>query len=113
MKSTKKTKKEPKFIVDYTDIQLPQQVYAEYILAKTRAGMTITESEADALINYGVFIALDEIDNCLAHYNTKCTVIQDDKLADKLLDITLDYIKKKNRKPWYKRFWNWITRKKQ
>ena len=108
MKSTKKTKKEPKFIVDYTDIQLPQQVYAEYILAKTRAGMTITDSEADALINYGVAIVLDY----LAQYNTKCTVIQDDKLADKLLDVTLDYIKKKNKKPWYKRFWHWITRKK-
>lgn len=111
MKSTKNTKKEPKFIVDYTNIERPEDVYVEYILAKVRAGMVIDSEEAKALVHFGAVLTMEIINNYVEIFENTCvTTINDNKVAEDVLKILAKATQKKQ--PWYKRFWNWITRKK-
>lgn len=109
MKTTKKTKKEPKFIVDYTNIERPEDVYVEYILAKVRAGMVIDTEEAKMLVKFGAVLTMEVIDNYIELFE-KChvTTIEDEKVAKDLLDVLVKATQKKQ--PWYKRFWNWLTK---
>lgn len=112
MKTIKKTKKtakkfNPAFVVDLTDIEGPEDVTIEFIAAKVRAGISITNKEFMYTLGYGAATALEAVEN---FYFDHTTCIEDDKLAKKLLKEIKKAIKR--RTPWYKRFWNWITRKK-
>ena len=105
-KNTKKTVK-PTYVVDLTDIEGPEDVTIEFIAAKVRAGISITDKEFMYTLGYGAITAFEAVEN---FYFNHTTCIEDDKLAEKLLKEIKKSITKKT--PWYKRFWNWITRKK-
>lgn len=109
MKNTKKTKKEPKFIVNYTNIERPEDVYIEYILAKVRAGMVIDSEEAKALVHFGAVLTMEIIDDYIEIFEKTCvTTINDDKIAEDVLKILTKAAQKKQ--PWYKRLWNWVKK---
>ena len=108
-KVTKKsTKKDPAFIVNYTDIKWPQDVIVEVILAKVRSGVAITTDEARALVEFGADCALEAMEDYVANMNTKSFIIDDDEFAQKLLNMCLKKAGKKL--PWYKKFWKWLTK---
>lgn len=105
LKKTKKITKKPEFIVDFTDIDTPEDVVMEFIIGKVRAGMVISEKELMFAVSHGAQIAIDAFES---FYATHSTVIENDKLAKDLLNMISKAVKPK--KPWYKRFWAWLTK---
>lgn len=84
-KSTKEIK--PSYIVNVDDIETLGEIDAAFALAKQDAGLAITDKELMDIVRF----ILDE-------FGPKVTVIGLGEIIPK-------------KKPWYKRFWNWITRK--
>lgn len=82
-KTTKKTVK-PAYTVDLRDIEYLSDIDFVFGMAKQKAHQPLTDSELNAIV--------DEL-------GTKITVVYCDCTRQKKL-------------PWYKRFWRWITRKK-
>lgn len=117
-KTTKKTK--PTFVVDLTNAESYKDVKIAFIAAKVNAGIAITKSElafviAEAMAT-GALVVLDTMDEFFA----KAKVIEaDEKQLKKFMEAVKDLEKPveeeepvEPKKPWYKRFWNWLTRKK-
>lgn len=109
MKTKKNTKKvtKPEFIVDMTTAETPLDVAYEFAEAKVRAGKPITQNEADTIEKTGFMTAADVVDACIADAEKHTVHIEDDELTSKLLKEIKKYQAKKA--PWYKRFWRWIT----
>lgn len=109
VKTVKKTKK-PAFIVDLTNAETAADVKAQVVRAKALAGVKVSNEEIDFLINYGAELALDTIDSCIDRFCevNKPVVITDKKLVTEIADFITDKIQPK--KPWYKRFWGWLTK---
>lgn len=106
MKKNIKTK--PAFIVDLTDIENCDDVKFEFIRAKATQGVAITEDDITWLVMLGSKITCSIIDEAMKDYEDNFVhVVKDDKLFNKLENILKEAIGKK-KKPWYKRFWNWI-----
>lgn len=110
MKMAKKVK--PKYIVDLTKVESCEDIKLQFIKAKSLAGVKITEDEFKFIIKYGTELAFDTIDLYLAEYTKymNTVTIQNDKLVKDMIELIEKAIKPK--KPWYKRFWGWLTRKK-
>lgn len=89
-KSTKKT--EPKFIVNIDDIEHLNDIACVFALAKQNAGVPLSDYDVMSIVDY----AIDGIKPKVYIYNVECNC---ECPAPK-------------RKPWYKRFWNWLTRTK-
>lgn len=106
-KVTKKTTKKPDFVVDWTNIETYLDVPYETAQAKVRAGLPISQEEADVIEKMGFMTAADIVDACVAEADKHTTVIEDDELAEKMVKMIKKHIAKKQ--PWYKRFWRWIT----
>lgn len=94
-KTTKKTN--PAFEVDLTLCTTPTEIYAAFGMAKQRAGLPMKNFEFQAIVSQLLDIkataaeAFDNICNALNSIECKC----------------------EQKKPnVFKRFWNWITRKK-
>jgi len=88
MKTTKKTitKKtvKPVYTVDISNCEDANDILLAFANAKQKAGLPITDEELECLINENsVMIIVENV----------CEV-------------------KKKKLPWYKLFWNWVTRKK-
>lgn len=83
VKSTKKTE----VFVNLTNYETIDDVYFAYGLGKHNAGLPLTDSELLAMIDF-----------C-----STVTVIEKAPIVCYLCE---------KRTPWYKRFWNWLTRKK-
>mgnify|MGYP002522275610 CR=1 FL=1 len=79
----------PEFIVDVMDVEDPFEVEVKFAEAKQKAGKPLTDRELDAIVT-------DRVEQ-----NSYIMVVHE----------TCD-CKKCKKLPWYKRFWNWITRKK-
>lgn len=94
-KTTKKTN--PAFEVDLTWCTTPTEIYAAFGMAKQRAGLPMKNFEFQAIVSQLLDIkatAAEAFDNiCRALISIECKCEQ----------------KKPNV---FKRFWNWITRKK-
>lgn len=105
-KVVKKTKK-PDFVVDWTNIDSYLDIPYETAQGKIRAGLPITQEEADVIEKMGFVTAVDVVNMMVNEVDAHTTYIEDDKLADKLIKEIKKYINKKQ--PWYKRFWRWIT----
>lgn len=88
MKNTKKTNKKvnPAFTVDISKCQDANDMLLAFAYAKQEAGLPITNEELDAIIDDNMIIVV---------------------LAKRICDCNCS-----KKKPWYKRFWNWLTRKK-
>ena len=104
----KKTVKKPAFIVDLTKAETCEDIKFEFIRAKAKAGVKLDDEEIYFLVNLGAVLAIEVIDDCIEKLNAKTVHIQDDKLYEKLEGILKEAMEPK--KPWYKRFWNWITK---
>lgn len=102
-----------KFVVNLTDVETCDDIQLEFIKGKAIAGVAITEDEFKFIVQYGAQLAFDTIDACLEAFlkSDKYTKIEDDKLAQDILKLIEKSVKPK-KKPWYKRLWAWITRKK-
>ena len=100
IKKTVKVKK-PKYTIDMRDID---DVTADFISQKIMNGMKLTESDVSTIVSIVTDIVLKNLmpEDCSAIVSDggvyrKCTAVR---------------IENKVKKPWYKRAWNWITRKK-
>ena len=107
-KVAKKVASKPKFIVDLTKVETCEDIKFEFIKAKATQGVAITEDDILFLVNLGAEIALEYIDKCIDEINKQTIKIQDDKLFDELTNLLKKATQPK--KPWYKRFWSWITK---
>ena len=108
-KVTKKTSKakKPEFVVDMTTAETPLEIAYEEAQGKVRAGLPISQQEADTIEKVGFFTACDVVQSCVDELDAHTTYIEDDKLAEKLLKEIKKHQAKKA--PWYKRFWRTIT----
>lgn len=82
-KTIKKSAVKPAYTVDITKCEDAYDMLVAFGETKQKAGYPITDEELDAIID-----------------NNSYTVIIHDTCAYEV-----------EKKPWYKRFWNWITRK--
>lgn len=105
-KAIKKTVKvtKPKYTISMTEAANIDDITADFISQKIMNGMKLTESDVSTIVSIVTDIVLENLmpEDCSAIVNDggvyrKCTVIR---------------IENKVKKPWYKRAWNWITRKK-
>lgn len=98
MKNNTKTKK---VVVNLTSVESTDDIKLEFILANVRAGVPITEDDVKFLVKLGAEVAMDI-------YKSSFVNIGEDEAKNLLKDMIkmID----KNKKPWYKRFWGWITK---
>jgi len=95
MKKTVKKTKKPEILVNAYDVKTANDIRENVTYAKVRAGKAITEDELDdAILNEILKVAEATADIMV----TACAI------------APCFFTKKKT--PWYKRFWNWLTRKK-
>lgn len=116
MKSTKKetkkaTKKatKPTMVVDITTATRPVDIYRAFAEAKIKAGEPITMEELKACEAIAVDEVVSAIEYLVDQMNSDTVVYEDDKLVDDIISLIDKRFAPK--KPWYKRFWNWVTRK--
>jgi len=107
---TKKPVKQAKFIVDYTNVEYPEDLQYEIIAAKARAGIAISEDDVKYLVMYGAKVSMAYVNDIMAEYNAHTTFIEDDDLARKMLKLLKKRTEKKT--PWYKRIFKWPFGKK-
>ena len=105
MKNTKAIK--PLFIADLTEAGTPEDVKFEFIRAKAKAGVKLTDNEIMWLVKLGSNITIEVIDE---HITKMKPIAQFDNVSKEKVDEIFKILTKKD--PWYKRFWKWITRKK-
>ena len=105
MKNTKAIK--PLFIADLTEAETPEDVKFEFIRAKAKAGVKLTDNEIMWLVKLGSNITIEVIDE---HITKMKPIAQFDNVSKEKVDKIFKILTKKD--PWYKRFWKWITRKK-
>lgn len=103
IKKTVKVKK-PKYTISMTEAANIDDITADFISQKIMNGMKLTESDVSTIVSIVTDIVLENLmpEDCSAIVNDggvyrKCTAVR---------------IENKVKKPWYKRAWNWITRKK-
>lgn len=105
---TKKTKKpafKPAFVADFTWCETAEDAYEELLTAKYEAKVPLTNYEVGKFCEYKIVQALDQfVDDLFDGHNA---VVIDDGEAK-----AFDAFKVTIKQPWYKRLWNWITRKK-
>lgn len=105
-KVVKKTVKvtKPKYTISMTEAANIDDITADFISQKIMNGMKLTESDVSTIVSIVTDIVLENLmpEDCSAIVNDggvyrKCTVVR---------------VENEVKKPWYKRAWNWITRKK-
>jgi hypothetical protein len=112
-KVTKKTVKEfkPAFVADLTDAESMTDVYVAFGLAKQDAGLPISDVELDAIIDKTIEISVRELTKMSKEAFDKATHIVS-ITGDEKLVFDADGGFKVKKPNVFKRFWNWITRKK-
>lgn len=105
-KVVKKTVKvtKPKYTISMTEAANIDDITADFISQKIMNGMKLTESDVSTIVSIVTDIVLENLmpEDCSAIVNDggvyrKCTAVR---------------VENEVKKPWYKRAWNWITRKK-
>lgn len=110
-KVTKKTVKEfkPAYVVDLTDAESTTDVYVAFGLAKQGAGLPISDTELDAIIDKTVEISVRELTKMSKEAFDKATHIVNIEGDDKLVfDSKGGFTVKKPNV--FKRFWNWVKK---
>ena len=111
MKTTKNTKTttkkavkstKPAFVVDATWCETIEDLLVAFAEAKYDAGIDLNKKEVDALVDKVLDDYTDELFQC-----HNCVVLD----GDNVLRLDAIKIEPDEKTPWYKRFWNWITRK--
>lgn len=105
-KAIKKTVKvtKPKYTIDMTKAANMDDVTADFISQKILNGMKLTESDVNTIVSIVTDIVLENLmpEDCSA-------IVSDGGVYRKCTAVRVD---NEVKKPWYKRAWNWITRKK-
>ena len=105
-KAIKKTVKvtKPKYTISMTEAANIDDITADFISQKIMNGMKLTESDVSTIVSIVTDIVLENLmpEDCSAIVNDGCVYRK----------CTAVRIENKVKKPWYKRAWNWITRKK-
>ena len=103
IKKTAKVKR-PKYVIDMTNAANMNDVIANFIGQKISNGMKLTDSDISTIMSIVTDIILKDLmpDDCSA-------IVKDGGVYRK---CTAERVEVKAKKPWYKRAWNWITRKK-
>lgn len=111
-KTTKKVFK-PLFTVDITNCETADSIQFEILKEKVRSNVPLTSQEVSKLVLFEVEDAMiDFIENYFNesdNYDYVCDNDGIDYTVQNNTDIEFD---NSENLPWYKRFWNWITRKK-
>ena len=89
---TKKVNKaiKPAYIVNVDDIERLRDIDVVFALAKQNAGMSLSDLELTAIVDYVVNEAIDRIQPKI-FFLCECDC--------------------EKKQPWYKRFWKWLRRK--
>jgi hypothetical protein len=95
----KKTKTKPLFVVDITNVETCEDMRLAFLRAKATSGAGISNDDFEYILGYDYKVLSDEVLNTL------------DTIIDVCNDILTSKVCRVNKTPWYKRFWNWITRK--
>lgn len=105
-KAIKKTVKvtKPKYTISMTEAANIDDITADFISQKIMNGMKLTESDVSTIVSIVTDIVLENLmpEDCSA-------IVSDGGVYRKCAAIRIE---NKVKKPWYKRAWNWITRKK-
>ena len=102
MKTTKKTKKtKPLFVVYLSKATNSAEAMLAFADARFEAGLPLKERDYDIIVLETMRWTLDTV-----------TEMANDILTMMEIAYTVNEHVKKSRLPWYKRLWNWITRKK-
>lgn len=88
MKKIKKQKYS--YIVDMSEIESLDDIAVVFALSKHNAGLTLSDNELFDIIEWTALKCAPVIKVCLVDCTCKCA--------------------KEEKKPWYKRFWNWLTK---
>ena len=83
-KTSKKTAKKADILMNYTNCETSTDVLNAYIDAKVKANKPITQDELEIVENRNPKVEIVAFCEC---------------------------VPVSAKKPWYKRFWNWLTRK--
>lgn len=127
MKKTQQKRVNPKYTINICTINDETDVYSSIAFAKIKKDMIdtgkLTDVEFDAMCteigNNAIRIYIDENpyiivdkDECISFINKAMNDAYDtwSKLCSEVVVSLADKVKEK-KLPWYKRFWNWITRK--
>lgn len=102
MKATKKTTVKPCFIVNLTEAEDSRDIRFEFIKAKALKGIKIEKDDILFLLTLGADIALEVIDDKINEFYAN-----EETVKSVFNAITKAAAPKK---PWYKRFWGWITK---
>lgn len=100
IKKTVKVKK-PKYTIDMRDID---DVTIDFLCQKVENGMELTGSDFATFTSMVVDSLLEKL------MPEECTAVVRDNGVYRM--FTAVRVENKVKKPWYKRAWNWITRKK-
>ena len=105
-KAIKKTVKvtKPKYTISMTEAANIDDITADFISQKIMNGMKLTESDVNTIVSIVTDIVLENLmpEDCSA-------IVSDGGIYRKCTAVRIE---NKVKKPWYKRAWNWITRKK-
>ena len=105
-KVVKKTVKvaRPKYTIDMTNAANMNDVTANFISQKISNGMKLTDLDISTIVSIVTDVILKDLmpEDCSA-------IVKDGGVYRK---CTAERVEVKAKKPWYKRVWNWITRKK-
>lgn len=105
-KAIKKTVKvtKPKYTISMTEAANIDDITADFISQKIMNGMKLTESDVSTIVSIVTDIVLENLmpEDCSA-------IVKDGGVYRKCTAVRIE---NKVKKPWYKRAWNWITRKK-
>lgn len=94
----------PKYTIDMTNAANMNDVTANFISQKISNGMKITDLDISTIVSIVTDAILKDLmpEDCSA-------IVKDGGVYRK---CTAERVEVKAKKPWYKRAWNWITRKK-
>jgi DNA-directed RNA polymerase subunit E'/Rpb7 len=108
MKAKKNNK--PTIIVDLTQAETCEDVRFEFVRAKAKAGVPLTEAEINSVVAYGAHLTLDTIDSFCDQYQKMYPTIEikDKKQVQKAIKAIESILKPKT--PWYKKLWNWVKK---
>jgi len=115
-KTVKKKKFVPKFIVDFTLCDTITDVYYAMGVAKMFVDIELTETEINAILDTcktdALYITSELVDSEILIKNSKGFFVEP-KIRETVVLKADEEVKIVKKKPnIFKRFWNWITRKK-
>lgn len=107
---TKKTKKQvfkPVFVIDLTTCESAEDMYKDILYNKFYNRLPLTHYEVTKLLEYRLIDGLENLLEDMFDGKNALVIEGDEVLAFDAVKVEL-----KEKQPWYKRLWNWLTRKK-